>query len=199
MRLAFSVLSLAAIALAGCAAQTSTDQLTRKESVRVCQGGRCIEQSASTVTFQAPSEDPEAQRRWDALEQMAQRSPQAAYDLGLRLMRGDGVERNSYQAIEWMRKAGDQGLVSAQVALGHIYLQGFEEMGSDPAEAQSWLSRAAAQGNKEAQQLLPQAQAAKQDARALYQAQEQLRKAWHTWYSTAPYYWYWSPSGWYLH
>jgi hypothetical protein len=58
----------------------------------------------------------------------------------MRLLRGDGVERNSYQAIEWMRKAGDGGHLPAQVALGRMYLTGVEEMGADPAEAEAWLA-----------------------------------------------------------
>lgn len=196
MRLLLSL--LASMNLAACAGQAPSQQLTAKDKVRVCQGNVCTDQSADTVTFQADPVDVEAERRLQALTDVAQKSPQAAYDLGLRLLRGDGVAKDSYQAIEWLRKAGDQGLVNAQLALGRLYLAGVEEMGSDPAEAQSWLSRAASQGNQEAQRLLPQSQAAKQDAQSLYQAQESARKSWQAWYSAAPYYWYWAPSGWRL-
>ena len=196
MRLLLSL--LASMTLAACAGQAPSQQLTPKDKVRVCQGNVCTDQSADTVTFQADPVDVEAERRLQALTDVAQKSPQAAYDLGLRLLRGDGVAKDSYQAIEWLRKAGDQGLVNAQLALGRLYLAGVEEMGSDPAEAQSWLSRAASQGNQEAQRLLPQSQAAKQDAQSLYQAQESARKSWQAWYSAAPYYWYWAPSGWRL-
>lgn len=190
--------AVAMLSLSGCAAQAPESQLTKKEMVRICQGHSCVNQHSSTVTFQGEPVDAEAERRLAQLTQLAEKNPQAAYDLGLRLLRGDGVERNSYQALEWMRKAGDQGLPAAQLAVGRMYLFGFEEMGSDPAEAQAWLTRAAANGSKEAQQLLPQAQAAKQDEQALYQVREAYRTSWLGWYSSAPYYWHWQPSGWLL-
>lgn len=84
------------------------------------------------------------------------------------------------------------------MALGRLYLVGFEEMGADPAEAASWLSRAAAQGNREAQQLLPQAQAARQSEQAQYQVRELVRTSWGHWYASTPYYWYWNNTGWIL-
>lgn len=199
MRLAFSLLALATLTLTACAAQAPADQLTRKQMVQVCQGSVCVEQPASMVTFQGAPVDEAAERRLQALEEVAQKNPKAAYDLGLRLLRGDGVARDSHQGIEWLRQAGDQGVVPAQLALGRLYLTGVEEMGSDPAEAQAWLSRAAAQGDREAQRLLPQSQAATQDAQTLYQAQESARRSWQAWYSAAPYYWYWAPTGWRLH
>ncbi len=187
-----------AVLLSACAAQPPSAQLSQPETVRVCTGNRCVEQHRTTVTRENSPSDPEAERRLAALEQLGESSPKAAYDLSLRLLRGDGVARDSYQAIEWMRKAGDQGLPEAQLALGRLYLQGFEEMGADPAEAEAWLTRAAAHGNKEAQRLLPQAQSAKKDEQAAYQVREAVRKSWGYWYSAAPYYWYWGSAGWYL-
>lgn len=186
------------LAISGCAAQAPADQVTRKDTVRVCQGNQCVDQDRNTVTFQGPPTDVEGERRLAALEQLAQSNPKAAYDLGLRLLRGDGVTRDSHQAIEWLRQAGDGGLVDAQLALGHLYLSGYEEMGADPAEAHAWLSRAAAKGSKEAQKLIPQAQAAKQDEQANYQVREAYRTSWGHWYATTPYYWMWGNTGWYL-
>lgn len=197
MRLTFSMFTFAAIALGGCASQAPADQLNRTEQVRVCQGNQCTEQHRSAITRQDPATDTEAERRLQALEQLAQRSPQAAYDLGLRLLRGDGVERNSYQAMEWMRQAAEQGLSEAQLALGRLYLHGFEEMGSDPAEAESWLTRAAANGQSQAKALIPEAQNAKQQAHQNYQIQAAERAAWQYWYRAAPYYWAWGSNGWY--
>lgn len=188
----------AVLGSAGCASQSPADQLSRSPTVRVCNGNACAEQDRRVATFQTAPVDAEAERRMQALAQVAERNPNAAYDLGLRLLRGDGVERNSYQALEWLRKAGDNGHVQAQLALGRIYLMGFEEMGSDPAEAEAWLTRAAARGNKEAQALIPQAQAARKDEQAAYQVREAYRKSWFTWYSSYPYYWAWGASGWYL-
>ncbi|WP_235844704.1 tetratricopeptide repeat protein [Cupriavidus agavae] len=179
-------------------AQTPADQLApRSQTVRICNGNACTDQDRRISTWQdVPAT--EAERRMQALAQKAEGNPNAAYDLGLRLLRGDGVERNTYQALEWLRKAGDNGHMQAQLALGRIYLMGFEEMGSDPAEAEGWLIRAAAKGSKEAERLIPQAQAAKKDEQSLYQVREAYRKSWITWYSSYPYYWAWGPAGWYL-
>lgn len=199
MRLALPSLSLAALALTACAAQAPHEQLApQSQTVRLCEGNNCSEMPRNVQTFRGEPVDAEAERRLAALTARAEADPRAAYDLGLRYMRGDGVERNSYQAIEWMRKAGDAGHGPAQFALGRLYLLGFEEMGSDPAEAEAWLSRAAAKGYKDAKRLLPQAQAAKRDAHQRYQNIEDDRKAWRGWYVSAPYYWVWGPSGWYL-
>lgn len=199
MRFVIWACAAAAAAMAGCAAQPPEDQLQpRGDTVRVCEGNRCADQHRSIATFQGTPVDAESERRLQALGQLAEQDPRAAYDLGLRLLRGDGVERNSYQAIQWMRKAGDRGLVDAQFALGRLYLLGFEEMGPDPAEAEAWLTRAAGQGHKEAERMLPAAQSAKKDEQALYRAREWYRTSWGSWYSAAPYYWTWGVSGWYL-
>jgi TPR repeat protein len=199
MRLVFTSLPLAALMLTGCATQTPEEQLTPQSStVRLCNGNQCADMPRNVATFQGEPVNPEAERRMAALAALAERDPKAAHDLGLRLLRGDGVERNTYQAIEWLRKAGDRGYGPAQFALGRLHLVGFEEMGADPAEAEAWLSRAAAKGNQEAKRLLPQAQAAKRDAQESYQVREEIRKSWYGWYASAPYYWVWGPSGWYL-
>lgn len=199
MRLVFTSLSLAALMLTGCATQTPEEQLTPlAPTVRLCNGDQCVNQPRHIATFQGEPVNPEAERRMAALAALAERDPKAAYDLGLRLLRGDGVERNTYQAIEWMRKAGDRGYGPAQFALGRLYLLGFEEMGSDPAEAEAWLSRAAAKGSKEAKRLLPQAQTAKREAQENYRVREEDRKSLNAWYANTPYSWIWGTSGWYL-
>lgn len=197
MRAFVSLLSVAVLCTAGCA-QTAAEQLNRAPTVRVCTGPVCQEQDRRVTTFKDAPVDAAAEQRMRALADVAERNPNAAYDLGLRLLRGDGVERNTYQALEWLRKAGDNGHVQAQLALGRLYLMGFEEMGADPAEAEAWLTRAAVKGNKEAAALIPQAQSAKQDEQAAYRVREAYRKSWLTWYSSAPYYWVWGPSGWYV-
>ncbi|GAA3985094.1 tetratricopeptide repeat protein [Comamonas faecalis] len=199
MRLVFTSLSLAAAALAGCANQTPAEQMNRAPTVRLCTGGgQCSDQPRDIATFQGEPVDAESERRMASLTALAERDPKAAYDLSLRLLRGDGVERNTYQAIEWMRKAGDRGNGAAQFELGRMYLVGVEEMGPDPAEAETWLARAAAQGNKEAARLLPEAQAAKREVQGNYQVRKRLRESWYGWYIHAPYYWVWRSSGWYL-
>src|SRR5690606_36796593 len=71
------------------------------------------------------------------------------------------------------------------------------EMGADPAEAEAWLSGAAAQGRTEAQQLLPEPQAARQVAHENCRIREAERKYWGHWYLSAPYYCYWHDRSWY--
>lgn len=200
MRRTFMALTAvsASIMFAGCANQSPESQLKRKDTVRVCQAEHCTEQTASTVTFQGEPVDAAAEQRLQALSQLAREDARAAYDLGLRLLRGDGIHRDSYQGIQWLRQAGDRGLDSAQLALGQLYLTGYEEMGADPAEAEAWLTRAATQGSAEAMELLPEAQAAKKVAQENYQLREVNRKYWGHWYLSAPYYWYWQDRSWYL-
>lgn len=199
MRFALTSVSLTALLLTACAAQAPHEQLApTSPTVRLCEGNNCSELPRNVQTFRGEAVNVEAERRLAALTARAEADPRAAYDLGLRYLRGDGVERNSYQAIEWMRKAGDAGHGPAQFALGRLYFLGFEEMGPDPAEAEAWLSRAAAKGYKDAKHLLPQAQAAKRNAQQRYQIMEDDRKSWSNWYAGAPYYWVWGPSGWYL-
>ncbi|MDR0780781.1 MAG: sel1 repeat family protein [Pseudomonadales bacterium] len=119
-----------------------------------------------------------------ALIDAADKDARAAYDLGLRFFRGDGVRQNSYQALQWMRKAAERGDIKAQLAVGRFYLMGLEEMGSDPAEAEKWLSIAAGRGDEEAQKLLAEAQAAKKANQQEYQRWLNVRRA--GWYG------YWS-------
>ncbi len=191
--------TLATLALGtGCANQSAESQLKRKDTVRVCIDSHCAEQPASTVSFQAEPIDIAGEQRLQALIELAQQDSKAAYDLGLRLLRGDQVQRDSYQGIQWLRTAGNHGLVSAQLMLGKLYLFGYEEMGSDFGEAQAWLSRAAEQGSSEAKQLLPEATAGKLDAQKTYQVRDSLRKNWGSWFYSAPYYWHWDNRAWYL-
>jgi TPR repeat protein len=97
-----------------------------------------------------------------------------------------------------MREAGDRGVPEAQLALGRFYLSGVEEMGADPAEAEKWLSLAAARGDKEAEKLLAEASSAKKTEQERYQWRQFHRQHWLGWWATGyPYHWYWSTAGWY--
>lgn len=189
------------VGLAGCAAQTPVDQLSpRPETIRLCQGSQCAQVPASTTTLQKMPVDVAAQQRYYKLVQLAEQDARAAYDLGVRLLRGDGVERNGYDAMQWLRKAGDNGLMQAQLALGQLYLNGWEEMGADPAEAEVWLTRAATQGSQEAKLLLPKAQQARQQAQDQYAARQAEREraanmGGNGWIYGNPYYWQWNESG----
>ena len=166
-------------------------------TVRICDSSGCSDRPRDSASFQPEATNPVAEQRLLQLTEVARDDPRAAYDLGLRYFRGDGVRQDSYQALKWMRDAGERGVVPAQLALGRFYLMGLEEMGPDPAEAETWLSMAAAKGNKEARRLLPQAQAAKKDEKSAYEWREANRKNWYGgWYGTYSYYWYWGPNGW---
>lgn len=175
----------------------SFSQADSVETIRICDTNGCSERPKNSALFQGQAEDPVMEQRTLGLVEMAKDDPRAAWDLGLRYFRGDGVRKDTYQALQWMRDAGARGNVEAQLALGRFYLMGLEEMGSDPAEATTWLSMAAAKGNKEAQKLLTQAQKAKKNEQNMYQLRETDRKAWYGyWYTDYSYYTSWGPRGW---
>lgn len=146
-------------------------------------------------------EEAEAERRLAKLTAAAENDPRAAYDLGLRYFRGDGVRRDSYQALKWMREAAERGDLNAQLAVGRLYLMGLEEMGSDPAEAEVWLSMAAGRGNGEAKKLLAEASAAKKKSQEDYQKWVDSRRTnWYNYWSSGYVYrGHWRGDEWYFH
>lgn len=186
-------LLLSLLLVAGAASAQTSD------TIRICDDSGCSERPRNSATFDPTHDDnPEETRRLAGLADIARKDPRAAYDLALRYYRGDGVKRDSYQAIKWMREAGDRGVPDAWMALGRFYLSGVEEMGSDPAEAEKWLSLAAARGDKEAEKLLAEARTAKKTEQELYQWREFHRKNWLGWWASGyPYHWYWGTAGWY--
>jgi len=135
--------------------------------------------------------------RMAALEAEAARNPRAAYDLALRYFRGDGVRRDSYRALSWMRAAAEQGDFNAQKALGRLYLTGLEEMGRDPGEARTWLSLAASRGDRESKRLLAEAEAARRSEEQEYKWLNRWRPEFYRgWYSRYPYYGRWYNRAW---
>ncbi|HUD34915.1 MAG TPA: sel1 repeat family protein [Variovorax sp.] len=193
-------IALLACALTACA-QPQPPSPTQPAMVRICDNTGCSDRPREGGSFDpSAGTDPEEARRIAALTELANKDPRAAYDLGLRYFRGDGVRQNSYQAIQWMRSAGERGDLQAQSALGRFYLMGLEEMGSDPAEAEKWLMIAAGHGDREARVLQAEASAAKLRSQYEYRAWVDARRAgWYGyWYSGYPYYWAWGgPRGWY--
>ena len=123
-------------------------------TVRICDSSGCSDRPRDSASFQPEATDPVAEQRLLQLTEVARDDPRAAYDLGLRYFRGDGVRQDSYQALKWMRDAGERGVVPAQLALGRFYLMGLEEMGPDPAEAETWLSMAAAKATMHRQEVV---------------------------------------------
>ena len=184
--------------LAGTAACAQT---ASGKTIRICDNTGCSDRPRGSSTFDpSVSDDPEADRRVAALTEIARRDPRAAFDLGLRYFRGDGVRQNSYEALQWMRDAAERGDVAAQLAVGRFYLMGLEEMGSDPAEAEKWLSIAAGRGDKEARKLLAEAQAAKNNEVAYRRWRDLHRTYWQGyWYRGYAYRTYWRGAGWYFY
>jgi hypothetical protein len=132
-----------------------------------------------------------------ALEAIARKKPRAAYDLALRFFRGDGVARDSYKALTWMRVAAEHGEFEAQKALGRLYLTGLEEMGQDAREAQIWLKLAASRGDKEARKLLAEAETARRSDEAEWKWLNRWRPVfYHSWYQGYRYYGTWNGRAW---
>lgn len=175
-----------------------------QDTIRICDASGCSDRPRNTATFEAElaaQPDPAQDPKLLALEAMAAKDPRAAYDLGLRFFRGDGVKKDGYLAIKWMRDAGERGDFKAAQALGRFYLFGLEEMGPDPGEAERWLMMAADKGDKEAKKLLTQARKAKEQARTDYEWRETVRKnGWVAgWYSGYAYRTYWRDGRWYYY
>ncbi len=126
----------------------------------------------------------------EALKQMAANDPAAAYDMGLRYLRGDGIEKNSYKGIESLRAAATRGDLKAQAALGKIYMSGMEEMGADPQEAKKWLQLASARGDKESAILLKKVKDIPAGKRPFFSPPAAL------WYYHLPYRLYWHHGSW---
>ncbi|MDD3063871.1 MAG: tetratricopeptide repeat protein, partial [Massilibacteroides sp.] len=61
-----------------------------------------------------------------------------------------GVTQDSTEAVNWYRKAAEQGLVEAQLNLGSCYYNG-TGVTQDSTEAVNWYRKAAEQGNADAQ------------------------------------------------
>lgn len=172
---------------------------TQSPTVRICDDRGCEERPRDAVTFNpnAPG-DSAAEQQAAKLIALAEKDPRAAYDLGLRYFRGDGVRQDSYQALKWMRDAAERGYLKAQTAVGRLYLMGLEEMGSDPAEAEKWLSIAAGRGDKEAKGLLAQATKAKQNEVAYRRWVDSQKAIWNSyWMDRYQYEWQWRNGGWY--
>jgi TPR repeat protein len=63
---------------------------------------------------------------------------------------GKGVKQNDKKAVNWYRKAAEQGVADGQVHLGNIYHKG-KGVDQNNKEAVKWLRKAAEQGNAHGQ------------------------------------------------
>ncbi|KAF9939361.1 hypothetical protein BGZ67_009586 [Mortierella alpina] len=75
------------------------------------------------------------------------------YELGLRYLEGDGVDRNRAEAVERFRRAAFLGSARAQYKLGLMYKDG-EGVLRDPTMGAEWLQKAAIQGHPQSQTCL---------------------------------------------
>jgi TPR repeat protein len=176
------------------------DQPVKKDTITICDSNGCAERPKNYASYNPeanlPDNDPDG--RIAALENLAKADPRAAYDLALRLFRGDGVKQDSYRSIKWMRDAAERGHFGAQKAMGRLYLTGLGEMGSDPGEAEKWLTICASKGDKEAAKLLKEAQYARQSEQAQWKMMNRWRSIFNTyWYSGYGYNSYWRSNAWY--
>ncbi|MEO0427723.1 MAG: sel1 repeat family protein [Pseudomonadota bacterium] len=190
----FGLAGIAALlVLAGC--QTTSQQngvavTTQPETIRICDTSGCYDAPSDYASYDpsqaVPDDDPNGLLPFLIPE--AEADPRAAHDLALRYMRGDGIRRQPFEAIRWMRSAADRGNVDAQAALGKLYLSGLEETGPDYQEAVKWLELASANGDRESRGLLTEARELRDSDPARLAWQD--RYTYPYWYRTR-YYGYW--------
>ena len=77
----------------------------------------------------------------------------AQVNLGYEYTNGRGVPQDYAQAMEWYRKAADQGDAQAKYNLGSLYSNG-QGVPQDSAQAAAWWRKAADQGHAMAQYML---------------------------------------------
>jgi TPR repeat protein len=82
-----------------------------------------------------------------------QRYAPAQSNLGWMYANGEGVPKDSAEALKWYRKAADQGYAPAQHTLGLMYAKG-EGVAKDSAEAGKWYRKVFDQGDAPAQSTL---------------------------------------------
>lgn len=102
-------------------------------------------------------------------------NPEAQLLLGRMYLMGQGVSRDSDQAMKWFRASADQGNADAQFFTGSYYLLPRRDI----PEGLRWLRLSAEQGNQDAQLLLGRtyAEGIAEAARDAVQAEMWLRLA----------------------
>jgi uncharacterized protein len=78
------------------------------------------------------------------------RPAEAQFVLGFIYNEGVGVPQDYAEAVNWYRKAADQGNADGQLSLGAMHSEGHGVL-RDYAEAAKWYRRAASQGSTAAQ------------------------------------------------
>ncbi|MDP3714785.1 MAG: tetratricopeptide repeat protein, partial [Burkholderiales bacterium] len=72
-------------------------------------------------------------------------NPDAQNNLGVLYEKGQGVERNFVESVNWYRRAAEQGHAQAQNNVGVMYERGLG-VKPDAKEAASWYLKAAQRG-----------------------------------------------------
>ncbi|WP_199508482.1 MULTISPECIES: tetratricopeptide repeat protein [unclassified Psychrobacter] len=73
----------------------------------------------------------------------------AQFYLAKRLQKGQGVAKNTQEAIQWYTRAAEQGVAPAQLNLAIMYLRG-EGVQPNLQKARGWLEKAAMRGDNRA-------------------------------------------------
>jgi hypothetical protein len=75
------------------------DQPVKKDTITICDSSGCAERPKNYASYNPEANLPDnyPDGRIAALENLAKADPRAAYDLALRLFRGDGVKQDSYR------------------------------------------------------------------------------------------------------
>ncbi|KAI8979400.1 hypothetical protein BDF20DRAFT_835428 [Mycotypha africana] len=94
----------------------------------------------------ANTKEPDQKKAFKHFQKAAMKGmAEAQYNVGLRYLKGHGVEQNSFNAVEFFRMAALQGFQLAQVNLAGMYAEG-RGVKPDLEESKTWLAKAAAIG-----------------------------------------------------
>jgi len=96
------------------------------------------------------SVDAEESRLW-ARRAAEGGDPRGMHAFGMYLFDGVGGGRNRPEALEWLKKSADRGLVDSQYNVARIYENGDEGIAPNPTQAYRWYLIAARAGDPQAQ------------------------------------------------
>ena len=85
----------------------------------------------------------------DLSARAAQGNDHAQFYLAKRLQKGEGMAKNTEQAIQWYTRAAEQGVAPVQLNLAIMYLRG-EGVQPNIQQARKWLEKAAMRGDNRA-------------------------------------------------
>lgn len=96
-------------------------------------------------------EEAEARKKFtDDLQEADNGNINTQYEIGLKYLKGNGVERDNTRAFYWFEKAANQNHIEAQFSSGRLYARG-KGIQENDTKAAYWYEKAAEQGHIEAQ------------------------------------------------